>query len=189
MASIKKREGRSGTSYSVQIRKKGHFLTATFSDKETAEIWIKYNEDLIDNINNFNEIPENIVTLEQAIELKKKSLIKKSCDKRTISDFDAIAQEFQEILNEPIGKVTTEMLRDIVQEKLSGIVKRGGNRKNNTGHARLVSPVTVLRKMRILACVFSYMIENGANIINPAQFVVNQLKMSLVKKGEHNEDE
>jgi len=140
-------------------------------------------------MNNFNEIPENIVTLEQAIEMKKRQSIQNSCERRTITDFDSISQEFNEIINQPIGKITTEMLRDICQEKLSGIVRRGGNKKTNTGHSRITSPATVLRKMRILACVFSYMIENGANIINTAQFVVNQIKMSLIKKGKNNEDE
>jgi len=53
MASIRKRE--SG-SYSAEIRKKGKSLCASFSNRETAELWAVYKEDLIDQIKNF-EVP------------------------------------------------------------------------------------------------------------------------------------
>lgn len=181
MASIRK----IGNSFHVQIRKKSKHMSASFSEKNMAEIWAKWNEDLIENMENFKVSPVDYITLEQCVEIKVKELIEKNSDKKTTQDCQNIVHEFSELKDIPFGKITTDMIRDLIKKKQNSIIRRGGNKNNlESGDPRKISPATILRKTRCLASVFSYMIEKGANINNPAQIVVNQLKMSIIKKGE-----
>lgn len=177
MGSICERDGR----FKASIRKKDKKLFSIFSSRDLAEIWIRYHEDLIDNMENFNVPAENIITLEQCFELKIEDLKQKNVQKKTLEDFDNCLIEFKEIMNCPLGEITSDMIRDISKEMLGSVVRRGGSAKYNTGSLRVCSPATVLRKLRIIASVFSFMIEKGANITNVAQIVCNQVKMSIIK--------
>ncbi len=183
MAKIELRSGK----YRVVIRKKGKEMSATFSDKITAETWARYQEDLIDNMENFNVPPEGLVTLLQCFELKIKSLKEKQTDGKTFSDFNVVIKDFKEIMNTPLNELTSDMIRNISKDMLGSIVKRGGSSNPNSGVLSQCSPSTVLRKLRLIASVLSFMIENGANIKNVAQTVVNQVKMSI-DKSKNNEE-
>lgn len=167
--------------FNAKINIKGIDILGTFSSEQLATLWINYQKDLIEDMNSFNEKAENIITFEQAVDLKTQSIKNRELDKRTLLDFESIKNEFPEIMNLPIGKISLSKLNEITQEKLGSVVRRGGNKKSNSGHARITSPKTVLRKLRILASVFSYMIENGADISNVAQSVIGNLKSTLKK--------
>ncbi len=184
MGSITKRSGK----FRVQIRKKGKTMNAVFSTEEMANIWIRYNEDLIDNMENFNLEPEKYITLIECLELKIQSVKEKEVHKKTIEDFENCKQEFKDLMNIPISEITSDMIREISKEKLNGISRRGGNKFNNTGTFKKTSPSTILRKLRVLAAVFSFVIEKGANLTNVAQLVCNQVKMSI-SKSDSEEDE
>ncbi len=186
MATIAK----SGQGYKVQIRKKNHQIYATFSEKEIAELWARYHEDLIDNMENFDVPPEELITVEQCCELKIKDLISKNVSRRSLEDIEIVKKEFSELMNCPLNKLTSEMVRKISNQMLNSVVRHGGSLNNiNSGLHRQCSPATVLRKLRCLSAVIGYMIEKGANIINPVQVVINQVKMSMVKKGISEDEE
>lgn len=185
MATIDKRGGK----YRCVIRKKGINLSATFSDKETTEIWGRYHEDLIDEMHNFAVPPEGLITLEQCCELKLKDLMNKNASKRSAEDVHVVKEEFSEILKLPLNKITTEIIREITDKMLGAIARRGGSKDTNTGKFGIVSPATVLRKLRCLAAIINLMIMKGANLINPVQVVINQLKMSMAKNGIKEEDD
>lgn len=181
MGTIDKRSG----NYRAIIRKKSRTMSATFSDKVTAEIWVKYHEDLIDNLENFQVPSESLVTIEDCIDFKIESLRDSSVTHRTIADFEICKQEFKEIMDCPLNELTPEMVRELSKIMLKSIVRKGGHKDvTGSGVVGICSPSTVLRKLRVLAAAISFMIEKGANITNPVQVVVNQVKMSLVKKGE-----
>lgn len=185
MASIELRSNR----YRAVIRRKNKQMSATFSEKEMAELWAKYHEDIIDAIDNFQAKPEEIITFEQCCELKKQDAVDRNLDKRSISDFTTCLDEFPELRNLSLNEITSDIIRELVFIKLNGVVRRGGNKLNiNSGDIRKCSTATILRKCRVLASIFGFMIEKGANIINPAQIVVNQLKMSMIKNGEIDEE-
>lgn len=177
MGTVIERDGR----YRACIRKKSKKMCSTFSSKELAEIWVKYHEELIENMQNFQVKPESIITLLQCFELKKQDLLEKNVHKKTIEDLINCTKDFSEIINIPIGEITSDMIRKISNEMMNSIVRIGGNEKSSTGNFRKCSPSTILRKLRVVACVFSYMIEKGANITNVAQTVCNQVKMSIIK--------
>jgi len=171
------------------IRRKNKSLSATFSDKQTAEIWSKYHEDLIDNMDNFQVSPENYITYEQCLELKIQDAIENNIDKRSIEDLKNSVNHFNEIKDIPIGEITCDILRELVSKMQNSVVKKGGSKENiNSGNIRKISQTTILNRLRLLACVFSYMIQNGANMTNPAQIIVNQVKMSISKKDDSLDD-
>lgn len=185
MGTISERKGK----FRAVIRKKNREMNATFSDRTTAEIWVKYHEDLIDNMENFQVPAENLITIGDCIQFKIEDLIAKNFPKRTIQDFEKCGIEFRELMDCPLGELTPDMVRDMSTKMLSSTVRRGGSRNNeNSGVIGVSSPATVLRKLRVLASAISFMIEKGANITNAAQIVVNQVKMSIIKKGEDLED-
>lgn len=179
MACINLRNGR----YRVSIRRKEQKLNATFSHKETAETWARYKEELLDNMHSFDIPIENMITLRQCVDIKIAQIKSKpSVDPKTINDFENIYKEFDTLMEMSLSEITPNIIRDISKQKLNSIVSVGGSHKEGSGSIRICSSSTVLRKLRLLASVFSHMIENGANIINPAQVVINQVKMSIIKK-------
>lgn len=179
MATIEKRSEK----YRVQIRKKGKFLTATFTSLEMAEIWSRYQEELLDNMENFDIEPEKLITLEQCVELKIKSLDKEKITKKTLQEYQNLISEFKDIMDCPLRDITCEMIKKISNNMLNSMVRRGGSSNFNTGKFQPCSPHTALRKLRYLSAVFSYMIEKGANITNVAQIICNNVKMSFIKNG------
>ncbi len=182
MGSLRKTE----YGYRAQVRKNRINLSASFSDKETAEIWIKYQEDLIDEMKHFQVPSEKLLTLEQACELKKNQLTEKDASFRSFGDIEIVKQEFKDLLPLGLSEITHEMIKEITNSMLGGMVKMGGS--VTSGDFRLTAPATVLRKLRCLSAVFGLMIEKGANLVNPVQVTINSLKMSMAKKG-INEDE
>lgn len=179
MGTIKKRNN----NYSAVVRLKGHQLYKTFTSKELAEIWIKYQEDLINDMDNFKAPPESLIIIFQCIELKLKSLEEKNVDSRTIYDFKNLPNDFKEIMDCPLNDLTVDMVKKITNEMLGSIVRKGGSKKNeSSGIFSQCSPSTVLRKLRLLSAVISYMIEKGANVINPCIPIISNIKMSILKR-------
>ena len=86
MASITFRDGK----YRVSIRKKDQDVSKTFSNKEDAELYSKLKEDLIDQIENFNPSPEELLTLDSAIDMKVEDAEKNWLDFRTISSLKGL---------------------------------------------------------------------------------------------------
>lgn len=172
MASIRCRNGK----WYVQVRKKGQILCATFSDRETAELWGKYKEDIIDEIGYFDFKYENTITLNEAIDLKIKDLESKDTDKRSVNDVKSLKDSFSEFSDTPLVNIKSEDIVTKTNVMLDSIIRRGGSKKSNSGKIVVQSPRTVLKKLAVLGSVFSFIIKNGAAIQNPVLTSINQIK-------------
>jgi len=122
MASISERDG----SFRVQIRKKGVELTQTFSKIEDAELWAKWKEDIIDQMEAFKPPMEEMVTFEDAIDLKIKKLQEEKRDHRTIGAVVVLKSVFQEMLELSMLEITFDMLLCKAKELLKSEIRIGG---------------------------------------------------------------
>jgi DNA repair protein RadC len=132
MASIEQR----GSRFRVTIRKKGITINKTFSSAESAELFAKYKEDLIDEIEAFDPPLKDMITLHQAIDLKLDIMRKELRDARSISDIEYIKNWFSEFLDKSVSELSYEVLMAKALEMLNGTVFRGGNIMNGKGHDR-----------------------------------------------------
>ncbi len=171
MATIRKIKDR----YHVEIRKKEISIRSTFSNLETAELWMKYKEDLIDDISSF-DIPLRImITLEQAIDLKCISMNEKKVEKRSVSDIENLKNGLSEWMEKSIDSIFYDDILKRSKEMMNEIVCIGGNVKNQTGRKSIQSPITVLKKIRCLSAVYSHMVDLGFIDKNPVLAVLQYL--------------
>lgn len=171
MASIEKR----GDSYRVQVRKKGREFTHSFSNLETAELWGKYKDDLLNEMQAFNAPKSQMITLTDAIELKINRAKSDNLTHRSIVDLINLRNDFHELLDMTLFEITKEVLVNFCKNYLNSVVVVGGNRKENTGRKTNPSIQTMLSKLRRLSSVYGNLIENGINIENMAITVSNIL--------------
>jgi hypothetical protein len=185
MASIEERNGR----YRVSIRKKGIEISQTFSNLETAKLYERYKEDIIDEMHAFDVKDKDLITIEEAIRLNIERVEKECSDSKNISDNNLWEENLRDILEQPISCLTYEFLMNKANEMLSSIIKRGGSRKiENSGRLVQSSPATVLRKFRVLSTVFSNLIKNGVEIENHALKVCAYLRTKMKDKSTVNDD-
>jgi len=173
MGTIRIKDGR----YSAAVRIKNKQLYCTFGDKETAELWVKYKEDLLNNMAAFDPSLQELVRLEDAIDLKLKEIDEKDGSARERHEIRLLKNYFRDFLDENIGDITTNMLLQRASEMLHETVKKGGRKDDpTTGIIRQTSPATVRRKFAMLSIIFSYMIKKGINITNPVTNLFAYLK-------------
>jgi hypothetical protein len=173
MATIKERKGR----FSCSIRKRNGELNATFSSKETAELWARYKEDLIDEISSFNPEIEEMFTLGEAISFKEQETKDRNLDKKTQNDIYNLYREFEDVLHVPLKHIDLDYYIKKAERMLNTIVRKGGARlKPGTGLARQQSPSTVLRKFTYLGGVYSLMQKRGLKIENLPQKICEVLR-------------
>ncbi len=174
--------------YHARIRKKGKTLYQAFDDRETAELWMKFKENLIDEMDAFDFQAEKTITLKEAIDLKSLEFTKNNVDKKSFSDLAIILKEFSEWSNTPLNEITEDMLMDKLNLMKDRCVFRGGKQDGKSGVKVIQSSATLLRKFRMVAAIYSHLIQNGAKISNPAQHVVNRIKMSIACTRKDNDD-
>lgn len=176
MATISEREGR----FRSTIRRKDIEISSTFSNKEQAEIWSKYKEDLIDSIDSFDPPLKEMITLKDAIELKIRDAEYKN--KKDIADFKILIEFFDKFINMEIGKITYDDLMKYFDEKMNTPITRGGIKNDpTTGLKKLPSMHTTFRKFAYLSTVFELMKTQGVNIQNVALDVCKFLRPQLKK--------
>src|SRR5689334_16029134 len=98
MAIIEKRDGK----YRVSIRKKGVHISKTFNIEEDAKLFAAWKEDIIDSMSAFSPEIKEIITLDNAIDLKINQLKKQKKDRRSILAVQILKRCFSEFLNTPI---------------------------------------------------------------------------------------
>jgi hypothetical protein len=176
--------------FHVKIRKKGcEYLSATFSDRETAELWGKYKEDLIDNIKAFGVPLKDMITLENAIELKVRSLLEENKKKSITNDFSSLPFIFRDFLELPLSELKYEELLKFMLDMSNSKVKLGGAGKgSDTGISQNISPVTVLKRISAISTVINFAIEKGINIENVAYNVLKFMRSTMKKKGKNDKD-
>lgn len=178
MASIRKND--SGN-FRADIRKKGSKnVSASFSNKETAELWAAYKEDLIDQIKKFEVPLEDMINLETAIDMKVENMVNENFDKKSIGDVEILKNTFSEFLDRSLVSISYDELFKKMGTMLNTIVKKGGH--GEKGDKRVQSPLTVLKKFGCLSSVYSMLISNGMNLENHALKIMAILR-KMSKKG------
>lgn len=170
----------------AHIRKKEMDISQTFKNKKDAELWVIYKEDLIDQIEAFDPPLQQMITLQDAIELKIKDSIDKNI--KDIGDFNILFKVFEKFCPKKLNQITYEDLLAHFDEMMNTPIRHGGNRNDaNTGHMKLPSIHTTFRKFGYLSTVFQMMRELGVNIDNPVLKVCQFIRPKLKKKGNTNE--
>ena len=164
MATFRERDGK----FHVLIRKKGQSIGKAFSDKETTELYAKYKEDLIDEMEAFDVQRSKMITLESAIDLKIEQMKNDERDDKTISDIAILKKEFHDYLDLPINELKYDMLKQRANEMLVAVVLRGGSLKTHSGRKCIQSPVTVRKKFASLSSVISHLNKLGIDCENNA---------------------
>lgn len=167
MPSITERSG----VFKVRVSCKEKKLHATFHDRETAELWGYYKESLFNEINAFDVPSNELISLDDAIELKIRACIENKLDNRTIMDIRELKKLFIEFKNKPIKEVTFEDLVHFCDKFMNTPTFRGGLRSRNTGTPIMPTAQTLLSKLRRLSSVYSNIIENGIPVENIPQKV------------------
>ena len=170
MASITFRDGK----YRVSIRKKDQDVSKTFSNKEDAELYSKWKEDLIDQIENFNPSPEELLTLDSAIDMKVEDAEKYGLDFRTISSLKGLKIHFSDDLHRSLNEFSYEFLLSKAKIFMQTEVKHGGNIAKG-GNLKMPSVKTVMNRFRYLSTVLGYLNMNGFSFQNHSLAVLNYL--------------
>ena len=161
---------------------------ATFADKETAELWCKFKENIINEMAAFEVKGVDLITLKDAIDLKIKDLETKD-KKDSINDTKIVIKEFKDFLHIPVNKITSEMLMVRVKEMQKEFVYKGGSGDGKSGIRSLQSHGTILRKIRNLSSIFGFILSQGAEFINPTISVLNRIKEGKeTKKGKNEQN-
>ncbi len=179
MATIRDRDGR----YMCLIRSKGIEIGKTFSSKQDAELWAKYKEDLIDQIDAFDPPLKEMITLQDAIEMRIEIQIKNEVSKKDISDYKTLIKVFEKFCPKKMSDIKYNDLVDHFNFLLTHPVTRGGTGKNDgTGHTRLPSFMTIFRKYAYLSTVYQMLIKDGVDIENIALKVVQYMRHKAKKE-------
>jgi hypothetical protein len=166
--------------WNVMIRKKNLKLSATFSDKETAELWAKYKEDLYDEMEHFNVPPTELFKLSDAIDLKARSLKEKDSAAKTILDTLKLKEIFSTVSDKPLSDISLDDYSKICERMLNTIVLRGGSAEK--GKPVQQSIYTVYKKFRYLSIVYSFMIDNGLSLANHPHTILRELERKMRPK-------
>lgn len=179
MATIRVKRGK----YQVEIKRNGVLIYKTFSNKESAELYKRYREELEEEMNNFDVPKEKLITLDAAIDYKIHLLKEKNSDPKTISDTENLKNYFSEFLNLQVCELTKDMLQEKIDKMLHQMVRRGGTEKvKDSGRMSIQSPATVKRKMSYLSAVYSSLTTLGITVHNPAYPLLAYLTQIMKQK-------
>lgn len=166
--------------FRASVRKKGYCLRARFSDKRTAELWVRYKEDLIDKMSAFEVPMKDTMTLLDASVLKISEMKDKDLDKRSIKDVEMVMRnDFSHFQEYSLSDLSYELLLNTAKQMLSAKVRIGGGKNPDSGREVIQSPISVLKKFRILGSVISHANTIGANIDNPVPRLTSYLHNQL----------
>lgn len=163
----------------AQIRKKGMQFSKTLPDRETAELWARYQEDLIMEMDAFNPPKSELITLGDAFRMKIEEVSKDSTPK-TIADYKTTMNHMEEHLEKPLSAFTYDFFMDLLKNWEGSKVMRGGCKdKPNHKNMKPPSPHTILRRFAYTASVFQFMVEKGIDVDNNAQKVTTYVRQKI----------
>lgn len=170
MATIQEVNGR----YRAIIRKKDIDISATFEERHNAELWAKYKESLIEQISNFDPPLKEMISLQDAIELKIKKINDLGCDTKTLSDYKILLKIFEKFCHKSLSEISYSDLLNHFNDLMKIPVKKGGNHRDSTSAVmNLPAFATIFRKFKYLSTIYSMLIEDGFEIENIAIKVCN----------------
>ena len=144
-------------------------VTHSFADKNTAQLWVRYKSELLNEIKAFNPPATEILLFFDAIELKMRRAIKDNLADRTITDIKELYTVFAVFKDKYIHEITLEDFTKFANTYLETPTLKGGNRKNGTGKLVMPTAPTLRSKFNRLSGVYSNLQENGIEIENLAQ--------------------
>lgn len=178
MGSIKKIKGKTGTSYSLQIRVKDNYITRTFYTEEDAKLFEFYKERLIRNMENFEVLLNERVTLDQLYELKLKYL--NDADKRTYNNFNNSLERFKDQFGDKFYcDITYEDWLKAAKNIFAIPVYKGAKTENGK---REMSVKTLRNIFAYASSAVSFAQEKGIAIENHPAKVIKVYIASMVKK-------
>ena len=131
--------------------KQGFEVSKTFGSFEMANLWIKYKEDLLDNMDAFEVDIKDRVSLKEIFDLKLKSFETERSRHDTDYTFNRIS-EFVDV--ERIAKeIPYEEWLNIAKKIYEKPVYRGAVKEKNK---RKMSPITLRKIMASLSAVISH---------------------------------
>lgn len=173
MASFENRNGRTR----VVIRRKNVEISATFDTEESAQLWAKYKDRLIDEMHNFDVPKKDLIIFSDSIKFKMESLQQNKSHPKTVTDIRTLLNTFSEFNDLEMSKITYEMILSKAQELLNSITRKGGSKNNpDSGRKQQMSPHTVMSRLRQLSSVYSNLLEMGVQIDNIPLKVIAYLK-------------
>lgn len=164
MAVITKRVSSKGeTTYRAMIRKKGMEISRTFFEKEEAERFVWWKENLIQNMENYEVPIEKRVTLEDIFQLK----IEKSGDlsRRMIDDIRFSLERIVEIIGKGrfCDEISYDEWKNVVNKLSKTEVFKGSKVPKN---ARVMSTSTLRRIFACMSSLYSNAISSGIPLDN-----------------------
>lgn len=176
-------------SYRCEIRRKGHpHIHQTFSDRETAELFIFYKERLIEEMRAFEVPISKMLTLQEGYEIKKKVSMNKEAHPKYMSDMEADLNAIFEFVDPStlMESINFNMLEEWVTKMLRTTVFKGGQKaregKERTGHERSISPATIRRRLATLSTIFNCVNEQAqAGIQNPVLSYMPHFRATYLK--------
>jgi hypothetical protein len=179
MATLRNRSGK----FYVMIRKKGHpTLHRVFSNKEDAEIFAYWKEDILEQITNFEPPLEELITLDTAIEMKIQEATNQKLGKKTIKDIKDLKNYFANLLDQSLFSISYENLMCAYNELSKKEIRRGGSIIKG-GIYKLPSQKTLRNRFAILSSVYSLMIKKGVKIVNHPLNILSFIKDKLYTEG------
>lgn len=179
MATIENRDGK----YKVSIRKKGFKeIYKSFSTKEDAELYISWKEDLMDQISAFDPSPEELLTLDQAVDMKIEDAKKRNLDHRTILGIQGVKMHFADYLDQSLSVLTYEKLADKLRELMDTKVSRGGGKVKIEENMKDASLKTISNRFRYLSAVIGYINTQGFSFQNNSTNIVSYLENKMKQK-------
>jgi len=173
MGNVTKKNGK----YIASLNVKGNQINKSFNNEETANLWLKYKEELINDIEAFDPRISQMITLNDAIDFKALQVETSSKNKKSYFSFMGLKNEFSEIIDKSIEEITKEEIMEIMKRMLNTpTYKRRGS--HALEQQFIPSIKTIRGRMALLSSVFSYQINQGAQIENPVFCALTWLRQN-----------
>lgn len=169
MASIQEVTGPSGTVFRVRVRIQGNKTkSATFNDRETAEIWSDYIYTVVCERKKFNPRDADLITVEDVMIAKYGNQSKY---------YSTCKMSFKQcgIWDAPLSELTEDVLTQKVNRLLNTPIPREGNIKEG-GRQVFPKTITILKKMSYLSSAINTMRKKGADLPNHTGPVIQRLR-------------
>lgn len=178
MAAIVKRiNSNNEETYKVSIRIKGTCIYKTFYNEEDANLYAKWKENLLNNMENFDVKLNEIITLNQIIDLKKKT---EGLGNKTYADLDVARKYFNNIFGDekPLSEISYYDWLEASKKLLETYVYLGAVKEHNK---RKMSTKTLKRNLACISSAISNAQNLGVNLqnhpLNVIRGFVNKLEV------------
>jgi len=149
--------------YHISIKRKGVEIHKSFSKKEDAELYVKWKESLIDNIDNFEVPLAHTIPIESIFEMKLESIA--DTNKRTYNDIKNVKQTLFELIDSKkfASDMSFDDWKNLAKQLYDKDVYRGAKSGNNV---RKISLETLRKFFAYCSASYSYAQAQGIELEN-----------------------